>query len=115
MKRNWLWRWLMSRNNVYLQPIEMCDSRSSPQIFQTLSGVEVEVKPSPGCGLGAFAVTKILANQFVDLYVGDILTKEECDDFQKDSDSAYLWRSVRTGSSMLWQDLQLDKIHESCQ
>lgn len=88
LKRNWAWRKLMSWNNVYLQPIESCNSKSTPETFATLSGVQVVVKPSPGCGRGAFAVSKILANQFVDIYVGDLMNKEEC---ENGGDSAYLW------------------------
>merc|ERR1719454_966590 len=74
-KKSWIWRRFMSLHSSYVACVENSDPKRAPEVFRSLSGFLIEVRPSPGCGLGAFAVNKIPANQFLDLYGGELKTE----------------------------------------
>lgn len=74
-RRSWAWRKIMGKYSSFLAPIEY--ENTPPESVQTFSGIDLEVRPSPGCGLGVFAVSDLQADVFLDLYEGQLKTDEQ--------------------------------------
>mmetsp|Transcript_6490 Transcript_6490/g.10398 ORF Transcript_6490/g.10398 Transcript_6490/m.10398 type:complete len:218 (+) Transcript_6490:171-824(+) len=84
----WLWRKFISAHSAMVAPIENVESKRPPERVLAAGNWQLEVKPSPGMGLGVFAVSKMPAGTFLGCYSGEILTEEEVD---ARPESAYLW------------------------
>lgn len=102
--RSWAWRKFMSLNSTFLAASEDLDI--PPEPYQTLGGDQLEVKPSPGCGLGVFAVHAMAADRFLDIYEGILMTDEEV--ARTGQQSAYMmelgdgWSVDSSGDTYNW-------------